>query len=111
MFRDDDGNDPVLKFSATEAYILVAAAYLHDAGMVAADSEKAKILEDEEWQNWTTGDGGAADRWRQIGELRGGDSPADETIRHFLADLETRYLTRVEASCPSLETHRRVTVG
>ena len=92
MFRDDEGNDPVLNLSSAEAYILVAAAYLHDAGMVAADSEKTKILEEEEWQNWTTGDGGAADRWKQIGEFRTADAPADEAVRHFLADLETRYL-------------------
>jgi hypothetical protein len=91
-FRDDEGKDPVLNLSRTEAYILIAAAYLHDAGMVAADSEKAKILEEEEWMNWTTGDGSAADRWRQILELRAGDAPAHETVRHFLADLETRYL-------------------
>jgi len=57
LFADGDPAKPVLALSAVEAYILAAAAYLHDAGMVSPDKEKAEILASEAWQEWTTGGG------------------------------------------------------
>ena len=41
-----DGNNiekPVISLSGTEAYILIAGAYLHDAGMVVSDDEKQRL--------------------------------------------------------------------
>ena len=40
LFLENDPHRPVVGLSAIEAYILAAAAYLHDAGMVASDREK-----------------------------------------------------------------------
>jgi molecular chaperone HtpG len=50
LFRNDDPTQPAIKISAMEAYILCAAALLHDAGMVASDQEKARILESDSWR-------------------------------------------------------------
>ncbi|HEV2704432.1 MAG TPA: hypothetical protein VGV59_00830 [Pyrinomonadaceae bacterium] len=47
LFRDDDSSRPVIKLSAAEAYVLVAAAYLHDAGMVTADKVQFILLNAE----------------------------------------------------------------
>lgn len=44
LFKDERQRKPVIRLSAVEAYILIAAAYLHDAGMVASDREKIEIL-------------------------------------------------------------------
>ena len=82
---------PVMKLTPTEAYILAAAAYLHDAGMVVSDSEKAMILESDEWKAWTT-EGGGATRWQQIEAFRSGDQPEEPSSRHFLADVQARHL-------------------
>jgi Histidine kinase-, DNA gyrase B-, and HSP90-like ATPase len=92
LFRNDDRNDCILKLSGAEAYILMAAAYLHDSGMVASPKELQEILTEVDWQSWTTGEGYAADRWNEIQKLRNGDEPSDKTLRDFIADLETRYL-------------------
>lgn len=58
-----------IPLNATEAYILVAAAYLHDAGMVVSDQEKIDILASDAWKLWTTGQGGGAKRLREIEKL------------------------------------------
>ena len=92
LFRNDNLNSCTINLSATEAYILVAAAYLHDAGMVASDAEKKALLEDEDWRKWVTGEGGAAERWNEIEKFRMGDHPANGATRNFVADLETRFL-------------------
>jgi len=92
LFRNDDPNQPVVKLTAIEAYILAAAAYLHDAGMVLSDKEKMKIMESSEWKSWISGEGGGARRWLEIRNLRENSKIADEAIRHFLADIQTRFL-------------------
>ncbi|UQA60449.1 hypothetical protein [Polyangium aurulentum] len=60
---------PNIDLSAIETYVLIAAAYLHDAGMVVAESEKHAVLSSDVWLVWTT-EGGAAKRWKQIEEMR-----------------------------------------
>lgn len=93
LFKNDDPAQPAIRLSAAEAYVLIAAAYLHDSGMVSPDKEKLEIItSNQEWKNWTTGEGGGAKRWREIEKLRQGPVPADETTRHFIADLQTRFL-------------------
>jgi hypothetical protein len=88
LFRD---GRPILDLSPTEVYILVAASYLHDAGMVASDFEKHRILSSPDWRSWTSeGDGSV--RWVQIEQFRRGATPSDETLRHFLADVQVRFL-------------------
>lgn len=91
LFRDDDPKQPVVQLSPMEAYILAASAYLHDAGMVVSDKEKTEIFGSADWKEWTES-GGGAPRWREIQDLRRGSSPPDEGTRHFLADIQTRYL-------------------
>jgi molecular chaperone HtpG len=91
LFREDDPKQPVVQFSSMEAYILAAAAYLHDAGMVVSDKEKAEILTSPDWKEWTES-GGGSPRWQEIQDFRRGDSPSDEGTRNFLADIQARYL-------------------
>jgi len=31
-------------------------------------------------------------RWREVKEFRDGNAPPDESLRNFLADLQTRFL-------------------
>jgi len=92
LFRDDDPEQPVLRLSAAEAYVLAAAAYLHDVGMVVPDGEKAEILGSDDWRDWTAGEEGGAKRWQAVLQLRQGAAPADPAVREFLADVQTRYL-------------------
>lgn len=98
LFRNDDATEPIVRLSGVEAYILVAAAYLHDAGMVTSDKEKAEILTSETWKKWTTGEGGGAYRWNQIQILRDDADlttaapVSDAAMRNFLADVQTRFL-------------------
>lgn len=91
LFDGGDPNKPVLHLSSAEAYILIAAAYLHDAGMVASDAEKLSILKSAEWETWVTGSAGGARRWREIEQLRT-DTTIESPVRNFLADLQTRFL-------------------
>jgi hypothetical protein len=92
LFRDDDPAKPVVHLSATEAYIVAAAAYLHDAGMVSSDKEKADLLESKGWTEWVTGTGGGAERWAAIQGLRKGSEPPNDGLRNFLADVQIRFL-------------------
>src|ERR1700730_12809656 len=91
LFQDQDPAQPVVKLSAMEAYILAAAAYLHDAGMVTSDQQKKEILESSLWGAWTT-DGAGSKRSKEIETFRNGPSPADSKVRNFLADVPTRIL-------------------
>lgn len=75
-----------------EIYILAVAAYLHDAGMVVSDSEKAKILTTEEWRKYVSDDEPGAKRWKSIQDFRNGSQPSNDAQRHFLADIQARFL-------------------
>jgi hypothetical protein len=92
MFRNGDPAQVIPKISGMEAYILCAAAYLHDAGMVVSDQEKARILESAPWSEWVTGGHPGARRWAEIEAFRGGTAPADARLRNFLADVQLRFL-------------------
>jgi hypothetical protein len=92
LFYDADPRRPYVELNSIEAYILLAAADLHDAGMVASDAEKTRIVESAEWKEWTTS-GGGTERWRAIQRLReqcrvGGDPPG----LMFSVDLQIRFL-------------------
>jgi hypothetical protein len=93
LFKEESGSPtPVVGLSAAEVYVLIAAAYLHDAGMVVPDRAKLGILASDEWRSWTTGDGGGAGRWAGIEAFRAGPQPPDDAQRHFLADVQVRFL-------------------
>jgi hypothetical protein len=91
LFHDDDVERPFIELSGIEAYVLCAAALLHDSGMVASDAEKRSILESSEWREWTS-TGSGAERFAATDALRKGTSPADSSVRHFLADVQLRFL-------------------
>jgi molecular chaperone HtpG len=92
LFRDAIPSEPIVQLSGVEAYILVASAYLHDAGMVTSDKEKMEILDSREWREWTSGTGGGAKRWNEIQQFKARTDVADQPTRIFLADVETRHL-------------------
>ncbi|NOK61738.1 MAG: chaperone protein [Chloroflexi bacterium AL-N10] len=89
LFRDDR---PMVALSPIEAYILITAAYLHDVGMVVPDRVKATILASSEWKHWIAHNNGGAKRWQAIEAMRNDQLPLDSTERHFLADVQTRFL-------------------
>jgi hypothetical protein len=91
IFENDDPTQAVVPLSSIEAYILIAAAYLHDAGMVVSDKEKAEIIQSEEWTLWTI-DGSGAKRWEEIKELRNKAEFSNPDVKNFVADLQTRFL-------------------
>ncbi len=91
-FEANDPEQPVIRLSAAEAYVLTSAAYLHDAGLVVPDREKAEILASSAWKACTSGEGCDARSWRKIQALWQGREPADESVRKFLADVQTRLL-------------------
>src|ERR1035441_8875549 len=90
LFREGDAAQPVLNLSPMEAYIAAASAYLHDAGMVTSEKEKSEILVSDSWKEWTA-DGSGSERLGQIEAFRKGGDPADPTLRHFIADRQTRF--------------------
>ena len=92
LFEEDNIDRCVINLSAVEAFILVAAALLHDAGMVISDAAKSGLLHDESWREWTQGEGDAAPRFLKIKEFRDGEFPPDSTVRNFLADIQLRHL-------------------
>jgi hypothetical protein len=91
LFHDDDVERPFIQLSGIEAYVLCAAALLHDSGMVASDAEKQGILESSEWREWTS-TGSGAERFAATEAMRKAVQPADPSVRDFLADVQLRFL-------------------
>lgn len=83
---------PTIPLSAVEAYILVCAAYLHDAGMVISDGDKKDILDSEEWKKWVT-EGEGADRYQKLSDFKEQNkhSLTQEKI-YFSYNIELRHL-------------------
>ena len=92
MFVTNKGKWSNIPLNATEAYILVAAAYLHDAGMVVSDQEKMDILATDAWKSWTTGQGGGAKRLREIEKLIPKSGARNAAEREFSANIQLRHL-------------------
>lgn len=97
LLFEDGSPGPVVRLSAAEAYVLVSAALLHDAGMTASDTEKKQILTSPEWSGFLAEDEDRKARWESIVALRAAAAtvPAgqDQALGlYFAADLETRYL-------------------
>jgi hypothetical protein len=93
LFRDNK-RPTIRALSPLEAYIVGAAAYLHDAGMVVSETEKRALLESDGWSSWLL-DTERQEDWAEIIGIRCGTSqaaPDNVPARHFIADLKTRYL-------------------
>ena len=94
LYHDGNPDRPVLDSSShiVEAYICVASAYLHDAGMVTSDQEKEDLLARQDWRAWTEPGSPAGDRLAAIEGLRSSGTPSDSSLRHFVADRQLRFL-------------------
>ncbi|HEX8052832.1 MAG TPA: ATP-binding protein, partial [Thermoleophilaceae bacterium] len=92
LFASSDPSKPTVQLSSIEAYVLLAAAYLHDAGMVVSNNAKMDVLSSSEWESWTSGGNPGADRWQAILALRAEAEEDSSPHLHFAADLETRFL-------------------
>ncbi|EGO63769.1 ATP-binding protein [Acetonema longum] len=90
LFKNQNSIKATVNLSPTEAYILIASAYLHDAGMVASDREKMEIIASERWKCWLSTEG-PSKRFFEIEKLRN-DLFVEESIRQFLADRQLRFL-------------------
>lgn len=90
LFRDD--GSCVVQLSAVELYVLGAASYLHDAGMVSSDAEKAAILDSDGWREWVAQGGPGHKKYIALQELKSDPSVADDDARGFLNNLELRRL-------------------
>lgn len=92
MFVTNKGKWSNIPLNATEAYILVAAAYLHDAGMVVSEEEKINIFASDAWKSWTTGQGGGAKRLREIEKLIPKSGTRNAAEKGFSANIQLRHL-------------------
>lgn len=92
LFVDADPSQPTVGLSGIEAYCLIVAAFLHDAGMVTSDEEKLEILRSEEWSKWAGKNGGGAKRFEEIERFRDSNAVDDAATRNFLADIQIRFL-------------------
>lgn len=89
LFHDGRADQPVLEnLSAIECYMLGCAAHLHDAGMVASEAEKTRILETSEWIEWTT-EGSGANRYKEVDALLASSTSPEG---NFIANRHLRYL-------------------
>lgn len=82
---------PVLKdFSATEAYVLIASAYLHDAGMVVSQADKERLVQSEEWRAWVAPGAAGEARWLAVQQQL---QQAETNVAQVLAaGAQLRYL-------------------
>jgi len=92
LFSAEDLQRATLNLSAMEAYILGCAAYFHDAGMVASDEEKERILKSDDWRDWANASPPVAARLLEIQELRQSSPAAEAELKNFLADVQMRFL-------------------
>lgn len=92
LFIENKHSKPVFGINPVEAYILCAAAYLHDAGMVCADEEKKEILGSDAWKGWLERNDYAREAVNKVEQIRSGKHGPDSQLRHFAADLELRRL-------------------
>ncbi len=92
LFRPEEPHEPVIDLSSAEAYVICAAALLHDTGMVISDAELHTILDSAAWRGWLRDEPSAGRRLEEIRDLRSGNAPEDDVLRNFIADRHMRYL-------------------
>ena len=112
IFKEDDPDQAVIELSAVEAYILIAAALLHDAGMVCSQADKAAILESADWSQWIAASRSRQEQLAALEGFREGGSPENPQVRDLLADYGLRqmiaeYVRRTHHTriVPMLEQH------
>jgi molecular chaperone HtpG len=92
IFIENDDERATIELSGVEAYVLIAAALLHDAGMVCSESDKAAILQSADWAQWIAASPGRVDQLAALDDFRDGDSPSDPQLRNLLADYGLRQM-------------------
>jgi molecular chaperone HtpG len=83
---------PVVKFSTSEVYCLLCAAYLHDMGMVVSPGDTATILASDQWRKFVAPDGKGHELFQRYVELRERPIVETEELSAFLAGQALRYL-------------------
>lgn len=83
---------PTVALSFAEAYILICAAYFHDAGMVVSPGEIEELLASDRWRKFVSGEGKGAALWREIEALRAKQDPALPDLSAYRADVQLRLL-------------------
>ncbi len=91
LFGNNCSSEPHISLSSVEIYALCAAAYLHDAGMVASDKEKAEILGSAAWKAWIDNSPKVNEELKRIDNFRA-SSTTDKLLTNFLADVSLRRL-------------------
>jgi molecular chaperone HtpG len=92
LFYDDDAERAVIELSAVEAYILITAALLHDAGMVCSQAEKAAILDSGDWAQWVAASSSRTEKIEALRAFREASVPASSELRNMLADFGLRQM-------------------
>lgn len=93
LFRDEENPSSItLALSATEVYILMASAYLHDIGMVVSPADQREIVSSAKWSQWISSDERARKRWGEISNLRTSTQPGEPPVLHLIADIQMKYL-------------------
>ena len=86
-----NGSKPVVPFSASEAYCLLCAVYLHDMGMVVSSEEATDIINTDRWKSFISKEGKGYEGYQQYQKLL--SHPNKETDIHgFLTNLVFRQL-------------------
>lgn len=81
-----------LELTSTEIYLLLMAAYLHDAGMVVSEEEKLRALGTREWQYYLRSDDSHAADHDEIQKLRAEAQQRNNDALSYQADLRLRLL-------------------
>jgi molecular chaperone HtpG len=92
LFYENDADRAVMELSAVEAYILISAALLHDAGMVCSQAEKAAIVESDDWASWIAASRRRVEQIAALHEFREGAVPDNRELRDLLADYGLRQM-------------------
>lgn len=83
----DESPEPVVAdLTSVEAFIVGAAAYVHDAGMVCSDDEKSRILQSADWRDWLKRGNNNA-RFQEVTS-----NPPKHAGELFAASLQLRFL-------------------
>jgi hypothetical protein len=90
LFQDGDLARPHLPLNAIEAYVLLAAAYLHDLGIVVSDTAKSRIMASVEWAEWCTA--GATTNRSTFLPMNSGSHAAERgpSEPQYVAEIEAR---------------------
>jgi molecular chaperone HtpG len=92
IFYEEDELRAAIDLSAAEAYILLAASLLHDAGMVCSQAEKTEILDSVDWAQWMAASPARTEQLAALQAFRDGEEPGNRQLRDLLADYGLRQM-------------------